>query len=223
MLIVLYCKCLEPTLVEVAIAGRVPVRVPALRVRQGQPADESGQVAIVLWGDEQVPVIGHHTISQEGHRMLFLRFTQDTLERLIVPRLVEYRPTAIGPVQHMIDQAAHSGTQGPAHGPSLTPPRRRASIFWTAGKNGFLTPSAFFTLRFFQLAEKGARASETPFISFFTPTEMLTLAREAGFREVRHVSAADLAQRYFADRTDGLRPPDNSEELLVATTTPHPT
>ena len=67
-------------------------------------------------------------------------------------------------------------------------------------------------------AVKGARASGTPFISFFTPAEMLALAREAGFREVRHVSAASLAQRYFADRTDGLRPPGNSEELLVATT-----
>ena len=67
-------------------------------------------------------------------------------------------------------------------------------------------------------AVKGARASGTPFISFFTPTEMLALAREAGFREVRHVSAASLAQRYFADRTDGLRPPGNSEELLVAST-----
>jgi methyltransferase (TIGR00027 family) len=67
-----------------------------------------------------------------------------------------------------------------------------------------------------QLAEKGARASGTPFISFFTPTEMLALAREAGFREVQHVSAATLAQRYFAGRTDGFRPPNNSEELLVA-------
>jgi methyltransferase (TIGR00027 family) len=69
-----------------------------------------------------------------------------------------------------------------------------------------------------QLAEKGARANGTPFISFFTPTEMLTLAREAGFREAQHVSAATLTQRYFAGRTDGLRPPNNSEELLVATT-----
>lgn len=34
-----------------------------------------------------------------------------------------------------------------------------------------------------------ARANGTPFISFFTPPEMLALAREAGFREVRHVSA----------------------------------
>ncbi|MGH7090590.1 MAG: class I SAM-dependent methyltransferase [Stellaceae bacterium] len=68
-----------------------------------------------------------------------------------------------------------------------------------------------------EMAEKGARASGTPFISFFTPTEMLALARQAGFREVRHVSADSLAQRYFAGRTDDLRPPSNAEELLVAT------
>jgi methyltransferase (TIGR00027 family) len=67
-------------------------------------------------------------------------------------------------------------------------------------------------------AVQGARASGTPFISFFTPAEMLALAREAGFRDAEHVSAATLAQRYFAGRTDGLRPPNNAEELLVATT-----
>jgi methyltransferase (TIGR00027 family) len=69
-----------------------------------------------------------------------------------------------------------------------------------------------------QLAEKGARASGTPFISFFTPAEMLALAREAGFRDAQHVSAMTLTQRYFADRPDGLRVPVNAEELLVATT-----
>jgi methyltransferase (TIGR00027 family) len=69
-----------------------------------------------------------------------------------------------------------------------------------------------------ELAAKGARNSGTPFISFFTPPEILALARASGFREARHVSAADLAARYFAGRTDGLRPPDNTEEFLVATT-----
>jgi methyltransferase (TIGR00027 family) len=68
----------------------------------------------------------------------------------------------------------------------------------------------------YEAAEKGARASGTPFLSFFAPPQMLALAREAGFREVQHVSAAALTQRYFAGRTDGLRP--GSEELLVATT-----
>lgn len=66
-------------------------------------------------------------------------------------------------------------------------------------------------------AAAGARASGTPFISFFTPVEMLALARAAGFKNAQHVSADMLAQRYFAHRPDGLRPPSNSEELLVAT------
>ena len=67
-------------------------------------------------------------------------------------------------------------------------------------------------------AAAGALANGTPFISFFMPEEMLALARDAGLRDVRHISAAMLAQRYFSGRTDGLRPPNNSEELLVATT-----
>ena len=67
-------------------------------------------------------------------------------------------------------------------------------------------------------AAAGARANGTPFVSFFTPEEMLALARDCGFREVQHVSAETLAERYFAGRTDGLRPPRNAEELLVAIT-----
>jgi methyltransferase (TIGR00027 family) len=68
-----------------------------------------------------------------------------------------------------------------------------------------------------EFAVKGARASGTPFVSFFTPREILSLAREAGFPGVEHVSGATLGERYFAGRSDGLRPPNNSEELLVAT------
>lgn len=67
-------------------------------------------------------------------------------------------------------------------------------------------------------AARGARANGTPWISFFTPDEMLALAREAGFSKVEHVSADALTARYFAGRDDGLRLPSNSEELLVATT-----
>ncbi|GAA2337368.1 class I SAM-dependent methyltransferase [Streptomyces cuspidosporus] len=65
-------------------------------------------------------------------------------------------------------------------------------------------------------SEEGARASGTPFLSFYTPAEMLALARDAGFGDVRHVSGSSLAGRYFADRTDGLRP-SSGEDLLLAT------
>ncbi|TSB18128.1 class I SAM-dependent methyltransferase [Streptomyces benahoarensis] len=61
-----------------------------------------------------------------------------------------------------------------------------------------------------------ARASGTPFRSFFTPRQMLAAAREAGFRDVRHVAGTELAARYFAGRPDGLRP-SSGEDFLVAT------
>lgn len=94
-----------------------------------------------------------------------------------------------------------------------------------------LAPGSTFTLSFLlpieladpevrpgiERAAEGARANGTPFISFFTPDAMLALARKWGFRAVEHVSANALAERYFANRTDGLRPPANAEELLVAT------
>lgn len=61
-----------------------------------------------------------------------------------------------------------------------------------------------------------ALASGTPFISFHTPQEMLALARATGFEGARHVSGRQLAGRYFANRTDGLRP-SSGEDLLIAT------
>jgi methyltransferase (TIGR00027 family) len=68
-----------------------------------------------------------------------------------------------------------------------------------------------------EAAERGARAAGTPFLSFFTPAEMVALAQEAGFRDAHHVPAAMLNERYFAGRTDGLRTA-TGEEMLVATT-----
>jgi methyltransferase (TIGR00027 family) len=66
-------------------------------------------------------------------------------------------------------------------------------------------------------AENGAQASGTPWVSFFTAEEIVAMARDAGFTDAEHVSAAALNQRYFAGRTDGLRT-SSGEELLVATT-----
>ena len=45
------------------------------------------------------------------------------------------------------------------------------------------------------MAANGARASGTPFISYFSPDEIVALAREAGFADARHVPAAELNDR----------------------------
>lgn len=68
-----------------------------------------------------------------------------------------------------------------------------------------------------EAAERGARMSGTPFLSFFTSKEIISLAREAGFKEAKIVTAADLANRYFRGRSDGLRT-SGSEEILIAAT-----
>jgi O-methyltransferase involved in polyketide biosynthesis len=67
-----------------------------------------------------------------------------------------------------------------------------------------------------EAAERGARASGTPFVSLFAPAEMLALAHDAGLSRAQHVATATLAARYFAARSDGLRP-SSGEDLLVAT------
>jgi len=84
----------------------------------------------------------------------------------------------------------------------------------------FLVPMDFLEpedRQMFEWAQKGAAASGTPFATLFAPTEMLALARDAGFKEVRHVRGTSFSERYFRDRTDGLLPA-SGEDFLVATT-----
>jgi len=66
-----------------------------------------------------------------------------------------------------------------------------------------------------QAAERGARASGTPFVSFYTPQEIQAVARAAGFPATRHIAGSQLAERYFAGRPDALRP-STGEDILLA-------
>ncbi len=68
-----------------------------------------------------------------------------------------------------------------------------------------------------EVVENAARASGVPFLSLFSPDELIELAEAAGFASAQHVSTSTLTQRYFAGRVDGLRPP-SAEQFLVATT-----
>lgn len=68
-----------------------------------------------------------------------------------------------------------------------------------------------------EIAEKGARESGTPMISFFKPEEILDLAIKAGFKEAKTISIKDMEQYYFSNRTDNLLPA-SGEVFLLATT-----
>jgi methyltransferase (TIGR00027 family) len=77
-----------------------------------------------------------------------------------------------------------------------------------------LEPNERSTIEFVM---KKAQESGTPFLSLFSPPQILELAKNAGFKYSKYVSAEDLYQSYFAERSDGLRA-GNAEAFLVATT-----
>lgn len=66
-----------------------------------------------------------------------------------------------------------------------------------------------------EIAEKGAREAGTPFVSFFTPEEVLSLAQTAGFPYTQIMTTDHIRHLYFSDRTDGLQPA-SGELFLIA-------
>jgi methyltransferase (TIGR00027 family) len=68
-----------------------------------------------------------------------------------------------------------------------------------------------------KIAISGAAASGTPFISFFSEEEIVTLAAEIGLKEIQTVSTKDMTEKYFKDRPDNLSPA-SGEFFLVAKT-----
>jgi methyltransferase (TIGR00027 family) len=68
-----------------------------------------------------------------------------------------------------------------------------------------------------EIAEKGARAAGTPFVSFFTVGEVMDLAHQAGIRQAKTISTKEMERLYFVGRTDGLLPA-SGEVFLMATT-----
>lgn len=62
-----------------------------------------------------------------------------------------------------------------------------------------------------------AKSGGTPFLSLFSPTEILNMASENGFKNTKYVSAKDIYELYFINRTDGLKA-GKAEAFLVAAT-----
>ena len=75
-----------------------------------------------------------------------------------------------------------------------------------------LNPEERATMEFVM---KKTKEAGTPFLSLFSPEEILSLAKEASFKKAEYISGEDIYQRYFANRSDGLRA-GNAEAFLVA-------
>jgi methyltransferase (TIGR00027 family) len=68
-----------------------------------------------------------------------------------------------------------------------------------------------------QAAASGARAAGTPWISFYSPDEIATLARDAGFADARTIPTAEVVASYLSGR-DGVIRASSGEAILLART-----
>lgn len=68
-----------------------------------------------------------------------------------------------------------------------------------------------------EMSIKGAAASGTPFVSFFSVEEIIKLAEKVGLKEIQTISTKDMTEKYFNNRTDNLLPA-SGEFFLVAKT-----
>ncbi|WP_407479531.1 class I SAM-dependent methyltransferase [Elizabethkingia miricola] len=66
-----------------------------------------------------------------------------------------------------------------------------------------------------EMANKGAQQAGTPFISFFSPEEVIAIAKESGLKNTNLVSTEDIKDLYFKNRTDGLSPASGEVFLLA--------
>lgn len=68
-----------------------------------------------------------------------------------------------------------------------------------------------------EAAARGADASGTPWVSFYTPEEIVEHARGAGFPTARYATTAEVAEPYLRGRHDGLSAA-GGEGILIAQT-----
>ncbi|HEY5464058.1 MAG TPA: class I SAM-dependent methyltransferase [Hanamia sp.] len=106
----------------------------------------------------------------------------------------------------------------------------KEAIIATLNQIATLTPGSKLAMTFYlpiellyeedkalmEMSIKGASEAGTPFVSFFSPNEILHLAREAGFKEAKTISTKDMEQYYFTKRSDHLLPA-SGEVFLLAT------
>jgi hypothetical protein len=116
MFIRLYGKRLKAALIDGPGAGAVMMRMPALRVRDRDPAQYLGEFAIMPRPEEEMPMIGHEAISCDANLGLSVGLGENSLKRRVVRRLLEQRESADTPIQDMIGEIPSSEARPAWHG-----------------------------------------------------------------------------------------------------------
>src|ERR1051325_2720295 len=96
-------------------AGSAAKRVPTLHMRERDPSDEVGEIAVTFRPQNQVPVVWHEAPGQNAHRVLLLCRRKDPLERQVVTGGFEDGAPTIRPIERVINDAARCLPARPPH------------------------------------------------------------------------------------------------------------
>ncbi len=99
MLIGLHRERFEAALIQEAGPGGVMMRMPPLRMRDGDPAQDLGEVAIMSRRKQKMPVIGHQTVGGDADSGLGLGFGENFLKGGVVHGLLNEREASHTTVQ----------------------------------------------------------------------------------------------------------------------------
>lgn len=106
----------EASLIEVAGARGVVMRVPALGVGVGQPLHEVTELAVGLRPQGQVPVVGHEAPGEDADGDALVGLGQNAFEGGVVLVFVEKGALADAPVENVVDQPGGSMARPARHG-----------------------------------------------------------------------------------------------------------
>jgi len=86
----------------------VMVGMTALRMGQGDPAEDFREFSILLWLEEEMPVIGHEAVGGNPKARTSMRFSQNLFKGPIVGSHVKQRQPPNPPVQDVVGEVAGS-------------------------------------------------------------------------------------------------------------------
>ena len=87
----------------------------AVGVGHAEPAQAGRELAILLWPQHQVPVVGYQTPRQQACVRARYRLEEQVLKVGIVLIAVKDLQAAIGAIEDMIDLTAKTGSRGSGH------------------------------------------------------------------------------------------------------------